>query len=100
MPLLGFSPEMAAADREIKAVLTRNVYRNPAVMTVMWDAEAMVGRLFRRYRMEPATMPPAWRPAAGDDMAAVARKICDFLAGMTDRYAASEYGRLFGAAQP
>jgi dGTPase len=45
-------------------------------------------------------MPPAWRPAAGDDAAAVARKICDFLAGMTDRYAASEYGRLFGAAQP
>ncbi len=100
MPLLGFSPDMAAADREIKAVLTRNVYRNPAVMTVMRDAEAMVRRLFRRYREEPETMPPAWRPAPGDDTAAVARKICDFLAGMTDRYAASEYGRLFGAAQP
>ncbi|MBN9023040.1 MAG: dNTP triphosphohydrolase [Rhizobiales bacterium] len=95
-PLVAFSPAMAEADRAIKAMLTRHVYRNPAVIAVMSDAEAMVRRLFRRYCEDPAAMPPVWRPAAGDDAATRALRVCDFLAGMTDRYAASEYGRLFG----
>ncbi len=94
-PLVAFSPAMAEADRAIKAMLTRHVYRNPAVISVMSDAEAMVRKLFRRYLEEPGSLPPAWRPPAGDDLAARARRVCDFLAGMTDRYAASEYGRLF-----
>lgn len=95
-PVILFSPAMAAADRGIKAVLGRAVYRNEAVMSVMNEAEAMVRRLFRRYLSDPGTMPPDWRPAPGDDPAAMARRVCDFLAGMTDRYAAGEHGRLFG----
>jgi dGTPase len=99
-PILQFSPAMAVADREIKAVLRRAVYRNDAVMAVMNEAEAMVRKLFRRYLSDPETLPPDWRPAAGDDPAAMARRVCDFLAGMTDRYAAAEYGRLFDGAGP
>jgi dGTPase len=95
-PVILFSPAMAAADRGIKAVLGRAVYRNEAVMSVMNEAEAMVRRLFRRYLSDPEAMPPDWRPVAGDDGEAMARRVCDFLAGMTDRYAAGEHGRLFG----
>ena len=99
-PILQFSSAMAVADSEIKAVLRRAVYRNDAVMAVMNEAEAMVRRLFRRYLSDPETLPPDWRPSAGDDAGAAARRVCDFLAGMTDRYAAAEYARLFGGAGP
>jgi dGTPase len=97
-PVLAFSPAMAEADRDIKAVLMSAVYRHPAVMAVMQDAEAMVRALFRRYLADPASLPPGWRPAPGEDASARARRVCDFVAGMTDRYAASEFGRLLGAS--
>jgi dGTPase len=93
-PILQFSPAMAVADSEIKAVLRRAVYRNEAVMAVMNEAETMVRRLFRRYLSDPEALPPDWRPLAGEDSAATARRVCDFLAGMTDRYAAAEYARV------
>jgi len=98
-PILQFSPAMAAADREIKAVLRRTVYRNDAVMSVMTEAEAMIRRLFRRYLSDPASLPPDWRPLPGDDPGAAARRVCDFLAGMTDRYAAAEHARIFADAE-
>jgi dGTPase len=69
-------------------------------MSVMAEAETMVRRLFRRYLADPGTMPPAWRPAPGDDATAMARRVCDFLAGMTDRYAAAEYARVFPEEAP
>ena len=75
-------------------MLGRNVYRNDAVMTVMREAESMVRRLFRRYLSDPSAMPPDWRPASDEDGLAMARRVCDFLAGMTDRYAIREYRRV------
>jgi dGTPase len=94
--MLAFSPSVAEADRDVKALLTSAVYRHPAVMAVMQDAEAMVRALFRRYLADPGALPPAWRGTGGENATVRARRVCDFLAGMTDRYAASEFGRLFG----
>ena len=94
-PVLVFSPEMADTDRAIKAVLTAAVYRNGAVMAVMGEAQTVVAALFRRYMADPSALPPDWRPGAEDAETVRARRVCDFLAGMTDRYAASEYRRLF-----
>jgi len=93
-----FSPEMADTDRAIKAVLTAAVYRNDAVTAVMGEAETVVGALFRRYMADPSALPPDWRPGPDDAEIVRARRVCDFLAGMTDRYAASEYGRLLGGS--
>ncbi len=91
--VIGFSPEVAAADRAIKAKLLADVYRNVAVMRVMERAEDVVARLFRHYRDDPAALPEAWRPPGGGDRT---RTIADFLAGMTDRYALLEHQRFFG----
>jgi dGTPase len=99
-PMLCHSAGMAGADRGIKELLGRTVYRSEAVTQVMDDAEAMVRRLFRAYLTDPGAMPPDWRPAAGADETARARRACDFLAGMTDRYAAAEHVRLFGRLGP
>jgi dGTPase len=94
-PVIGFSPAMAAADRDIKAFLTERVYRHRRVMGVMERAEGVVDRLFRRYSEDAAALPAEWRLPEADDERRT-RRIADFLAGMTDRYALAEYERLFG----
>ena len=97
-PLVGFSSEMAAADRAVKAHLKHHVYRHERVMTVMRSAEQVVERLFERYLSDEATLPDEWRPSPDDaDPPRRARRIADFLAGMTDRYALREHKRLFDA---
>jgi dGTPase len=93
--LLGFSRPMEEADRAIKAMLGRQVYRHVRVREVMDKAEGIVRRLFGRYRDDPAALPPDWRPAPEAEGDRVARRIADSLAGMTDRYAIGEYRRLF-----
>jgi dGTPase len=94
-PVVGFSATFAEADRAIKTKLDRDVYRHRRVMQVMDRAEDVVRRLFDRYWSDPNALPEEWRPSpeAGDNMRA--RRVADFLAGMTDRFALGEYARLF-----
>jgi dGTPase len=93
--LIGFSPPMAQAERGIKEWLGERLYRSPPVTAVMEKAEGIVRRLYDRYRQDPGAMPEDWRPASDLDDGARTRRIGDFLAGMTDRYAIREYRRLF-----
>jgi dGTPase len=95
-PVAGFSPRMAEADRAIKGFLYPRMYRHPRIMRIMGDAEAVVCALFARYAEEPHDLPTEWAQAseAGDDGARL-RRIADFIAGMTDRYALGEHARLF-----
>jgi dGTPase len=64
-------------------------------MGVMEQAEGVVDRLFRRYLEHAPALPAEWRLPDADDERRT-RRIADFLAGMTDRYALAEYERLFG----
>jgi dGTPase len=94
---VGFSADMAKADRAIKDFLHPRMYRHPRVERIMADAETLVGELFARYASAPEDLPIEWahgRNAAQE--AAGARRIADFIAGMTDRYAMVEHARLFG----
>ena len=94
--VVGFSAEMAAADRAIKGFLYPRMYRHPRIMSIMGDAERVVRALFARYSEKSADMPTEWAQTveAGDE-ADRPRRIADFIAGMTDRYALIEHGRLF-----
>ncbi len=94
--VIAFSPAMAEADRAIKIMLKQNVYRHQQVMDVMEKAETVLRRLFGLYFDRPDTMPEAWRPPPDDDAASRARRVADFLAGMTDRYAIEAYRQQFG----
>jgi dGTPase len=94
-PVVGFSAEMEDNERAIKRLLTARVYRHRRVMSVMDRAEAIVDRLFQQYWTNAASLPDEWRADAGAG-GERARRIADFLAGMTDRYALAEYSRLFG----
>jgi len=92
-PVIAFSPAMAAADRAIKAFLLPRMYRHERVMRIMRDAEGVVADLFASYVQDPDELPDEWRQ--GLDAGAAARRIADFIAGMTDRYALIEHARLF-----
>jgi dGTPase len=88
---------MAAADRSIKAFLFPKLYKHPRLMAVRRDAEAIVRDLFGRLTREPALLPEDWRgDLAGAAEPKLARRVADYIAGMTDRYAITEHRRLFG----
>jgi dGTPase len=95
-PLVAFSAEAARAEAAIKEFLYQRMYRHTRVMRVMRDAEAVVRDLFARYRAAPDDLPADWAHGEGDDSEAErARRIGNFIAGMTDRYAIIEHRRLF-----
>ncbi len=94
--LAAFTPAVAQAETMIKAFLGERMYRHPRVMVVMRDAEQVVRELFARYCASPRDLPPDWLPAdGGESAAAFARRVGNFIAGMTDRYALIEHARLF-----
>ena len=100
-PLVTFSAPMQAADKAIKGFLYPHMYRHPRVMKVRVQAAEVVRRLTRAFLADPALMPGEWAlaaQAARSDEMRVARLICDYIAGMTDRFALAEHRRLFGEA--
>jgi dGTPase len=97
-PVVDFSGPIAAADAAIKTFLFAHMYRHPDVMAVRRDADTILRDLFRRFCAEPDAMPDEWRRGlAGADEARRARRVADYIAGMTDRYAVLEHRRLFDA---
>ncbi len=95
-PMIGFSALMASADRAIKEFLWTNMYRHPRVIGVMENAEVVVRELFARYFVSPQDMPGEWAQGLDpSDAAARARRVADFIAGMTDGFALSEHARMF-----
>ena len=95
-PLVAFTPAMAAELTGLRQHLFAHVYRHPRVMRVMADAEALIRDLFQRYLSEPQALPGA-RSAIAAGLAEPERAafVCDFVAGMTDRFAIAEHRRLF-----
>jgi dGTPase len=94
-PIVGFSPAMDKVDRDIKGFLYPRMYRHERVMRVMADAERVVRDLFGHYRATPADLPEEWREGIGTSDADSARRIADYIAGMTDRYALIEHAKYF-----
>jgi dGTPase len=94
--LIAFPADVAGAEAEIKAFLYQHMYRHARVMQVMGEAEQIVIDLFERYRKSPGDLPPEWLEATAQETDTErARRIGNFIAGMTDRYALIEHQRLF-----
>jgi dGTPase len=91
-----FSPAMLDEVRALKSFLFTRMYRHPRIIASMERAKAAVTDLFEAFSADPALLPPGWTAAcgaAGD--AATGRVVRDYIAGMTDSYALSEYARVF-----
>lgn len=98
-PMIAFSETRRAGLVDLRAYLFRHVYRHERVMRVMRGAEAIVSDLFAAYFNDAATLPgERGTSLAGFDAATRARRIADFIAGMTDRFAIGEHARLFDAS--
>jgi dGTPase len=96
--MVAFSPAMEKSDAAIKGFLYPRMYRHARVMRVMGDAERVVRDLFAHYAETPADLPVEWGEGIGAaDEALRARRIADYIAGMTDRYAQIEHARYFKA---
>jgi dGTPase len=94
--LIEFSPEIAEAEAGIKAFLKQRMYRHHWVMRVMGEAEQIVSDLFTLYQRDLNELPEEWLDGAEQETeTARARRIGNFIAGMTDRFALTEHQRLF-----
>jgi dGTPase len=95
--LISFSLDMARSEAALKRFLYDRVYRSEPVMRPARLAEAIVADLFDAFSADPARMPDDWgRGLDSDDAFDRTRRVADYIAGMTDRYAISEHRRLFG----
>ncbi len=91
--LIGYSEEMQRRNRELKDFLYNKLYRHFRVVRMQVKAERIVTDLFQAYRAEPAILPDHVQPSV--DKCGLERTICDYIAGMTDRYAIEEHERLY-----
>ena len=102
--LVCFSPDMAARSGALKRFLFVNLYRHQQVLATTQTAKDVVRDLFNVYLADPAQMPPAHAirlnaagPAKSEQATLkIERVVADYIAGMTDRFAAKEHQRLHG----
>ncbi len=90
-PLVCFGEAMRAKSAALKHFLLHKLYRHPQVLGTMGQAKLVVRELFDAYLADPAQMPADF--TARSD---TARAVSDYIAGMTDRFAAREHERLTG----
>ncbi len=92
--LIGFTPAMRDENLKLKRFLLEKLYRHPRVAEMTERAGQIIRDLFAGYVAEPGLLPSQYQRLAETDKA---RTIADYIAGMTDRYAIREHGRLLGA---
>ncbi len=97
--MVGFSGQMAEHDKSLKEFLFAHMYRHNKVIRMTSKARRVVRELFELFLSEPELLPEDWR--AGGLQARspkTARRVADYIAGMTDRFALDEHSRLFDPA--
>jgi len=95
-PLVGFSAEMGEAQRLMKRFLRTHLYQHYQVLRMASKAQKIVNDLFSAFTANPRLLPQQYQaPATGDQV----RRVADYIAGMTDRYAIKEHRRLFAVGE-
>ena len=95
--VIGYSEDMQRRHRELKDFLYTKLYRHYRVVRMQVKAERNITDLFNAYRAEPAILPDHVQKMI--DKRGLERTICDYIAGMTDRYAIEEYQKLFNPGE-
>lgn len=91
--VIGFSEEMTRRNRQLKDFLYANLYRHHRVVRMAVKAERIISDLFDAYTREPEMLPEHVQTLV--DQRGLERTVCDYIAGMTDRFAVEEYQKLF-----
>ena len=91
--VIGYSEDMHRRNRQLKDFLYANMYRHHRVVRMAVKAERIITDLFTAYRAEPAMLPRHVQTSI--ETRSLERTICDYIAGMTDRFALQEHDKLF-----
>ena len=91
--VVGFSEDMHRRNRELKDFLFNNLYNHYRVVRMSVKAERILESLFTTYVNEPSVLPEAFQKTVEND--GLQETICNYIAGMTDRFAVDEYQKLF-----
>ena len=91
--VLEHSEDMTRRNRELKDFLYAKLYRHPRVVRMAVKAERIISDLFQAYLDEPAILPTHIQMLMEER--SLERIACDYIAGMTDRYATDEHRKLF-----
>ena len=96
LPIACFSPRMDEKNKELKRFLLENLYNHHRVLRMADKAKRILADLYRLYDRDPRLLPPH-HAAEGSGGGGVEQQriICDYIAGMTDRFALVEYKKLF-----
>ena len=92
-PVVHFSDPVTARNLELKRFLFQNLYRHHKVDKMRVKAEIFITRLFETYLRYPNLLTPKYQSRI--ERFGLQRVVCDYIAGMTDRFALDEYKRLF-----
>jgi len=94
--LVAFSPDMAEDLARLRIFLHDRMYRHWRVNRTRSQARRILADMFGLFMAEPDVLPDGWqRRVHGLDEAGRARVVCDYIAGMTDRFAIEEHKKLF-----
>jgi len=93
-PLVGFSDELREAQREMKRFLRKHLYQHFQVLRMTCKAQRIVSDLFSAFISDSRMLPPQYQSDEEQP-----RRVADYIAGMTDRYAMKEHRRLFAVGE-
>jgi dGTPase len=94
--LISFSRDMAEDLAALRLFLMERMYRHWKVNRTRSQARRILAEMFQLFMAEPEVMPTEWfQRAQSRDEAGRARVVCDYIAGMTDRFAIEEHRKLF-----
>ena len=95
-PLITFSAQMHENNKVLQGFLSQSMYRHARVLEIMDRAQRVIRDLFAAYMNDEKLLPDDWREThPRTDQNRYARQVCDFIAGMTDRYALDQHKRMF-----
>jgi dGTPase len=91
--IVSFSKDMLKLRKPLREFLMQNLYQHYRVIRMSIKAKRFIQELFKVYIEKPEQLPPQMQKRIAKD--GVRRAVCDYIAGMTDRYALDEYKKLF-----
>jgi dGTPase len=91
--VIGYSEKMAGPNKQLKSFLFNNLYNHPRVVRMAVKADRVLSDLFEAFVKNKAMLPREFQQLV--ETRGLERTVCDYLAGMTDRYAIQEYEKLF-----
>lgn len=95
--LIKFSDEVEEKMRKLRSFFDEKMYPHRAVKEIISSSQLVVGGLFDLYLENPGLLPEKWRNKINKNKKKLHITICDYIAGMTDRFAMKEYDFLKGA---